>query len=108
MVCDIIENQSCQSCKITLCQYRHYGTNVIVDTVDANDKNDPAMDIDKFCDEYLAEKSSKNEDYEEEDLLSDSFIDKIMKDREIKLKFPSSGDDDDDLTGPRRAALARF
>ena len=82
-----------QRCKIALCQYRHNATNVTVETVEVNDKTESAIDIDKFCDE----KCSTYEDYEEEDLLSDSFIDKIMKDGEIKLKSVSTVKDDYDV-----------
>ena len=82
-----------QSCNITLCQYRHCGTYVTIETVEDNDKNQSAIDIDKICDEVLAraEFFSHNE---EEDFLSDSFIDKIMKDRETKLNIVSTVDDD--------------
>ena len=75
-----------QSCNIYLCKYRHSPTHETIETV--------AIDINKICDEILA-LTKDTSHIEEEDILSDSFIDKIMKARETKLNIVSNIDDDD-------------
>ena len=81
-----------EKCIRKLCPYKHDNTDALNKDTKEHLENIQTLDMDDPCEQIL---SAAEESNEEEELLSDSFIDKIMASRENKEE--GSEEDNDDI-----------
>ena len=84
-------------CFRKLCPNKHEHVEEMISDIDENTDEQPTVDVDKMCDEILKNATHVSNIVEEDSILSESFIDNVMNERERKADKIESEENEESI-----------